>query len=130
MSSTARWIGEPRIYPVNKELSTQKYFYEIDEIEVRVKYRREHSSGRGFYVTLTPQNVRKRENYTLINAEYMLIRTKKLLGCKRYSRKAEREALNVLKEFEPYWVAEVANECGLIIQDSPIYRSYDEEESE
>lgn len=121
MSSTARWIGEPRIYPVNKELSNQKY---IDEIEVRMSYRRDCSGGRGFYVTLTPQYIEDHGGYKMVSFDLMQVRTKKLLGCERYSKKSEAEALDILKEFEPYWVSQMASAHDLVLLHDPIHGNW------
>lgn len=121
MSSTAKWIGEPRIYPVIKDKSEQKW---IDEIEVRVSYRRESSAGRGFYATLTPQLVEDRDGYKMVSFDLMHVRTRKICGCERYSKKAEAEALETLKEFEPYWVAQMASAYGLVLKHDPIHGNW------
>ena len=115
-----KWIGSPKCYPVNKEASTQK----VDEIEVRVSYRRNCSAGRGFYVTLTPQITEDHGGYKMKSFDFWQVKTRKLLGAERYSKKAEKEALDALAEFEPHWVAQMAAALGLVLKHDPIHGNW------
>ncbi len=121
MSSTAKWIGEPRIYLVIKDKSEQKW---IDEIEVRMSYRRDCSGGRGFYATLTPQHIENHGGYKMVSFDLMQVRTRKILCCERYSKKSEEEAIEILKEFEPYWVAQMASAYDLVLLHDPIHGNW------
>ena len=120
MSDGMKWIGAAKCYPVNKEASVQK----VDEIEVRVSYRRNCSAGRGFYVTLTPQIVEDRGTYKGKSYDFWQVKTHKLLRADRYSKKAEAEALSVLVEFEPYWVSQMASSYGLTLEHDPIHGNW------
>ena len=48
----------------------------------------------------------------------------KLLGVARYTTKAEAEALKILQEFEPYWIAQMAASLGLVLEHDPIHGNW------
>lgn len=113
-------IGKPRLYKVDKTRCEN----DLDEIEVRVVYLPDCSAGRGFYVQLTPQKREHRETYDVTTFDFWQVKSHKLLGVARYTKKAEVEALQTLKEFEPYWVAQMASALGLILEHDPIHGNW------
>lgn len=111
-----RNIGEPHIYKVDKKRSQSK----VEEIEVQLYYLR----GCGYRVTLTPQWVEDRGDYKVKNFEFWQVKRHDLMACKRFSQKSSAEAVETLKEFEPYWVAQMAAALSLVLEHDPIHGNW------
>lgn len=116
MKSVVRNIGTPHIYKVDKERSAQK----IDEIEVQLYYRR----GHGFRATLTPQVIEDYGGYQLKSFDFWQVKNREVLPCGRFSQKSSAEAVEMLKEFEPFWVAQMASALGLVLEHDPIHGNW------
>lgn len=115
-----RRIGNPRIYKVDKT----KCETHLDEIEVQMLYFPECSAGRGFYAHITPQKRENHGSYDTTVFDFWDVKVHKLLGAARYAKKAEAEALKILQEFEPYWVAQLAASLGLVLEHDPIHGNW------
>lgn len=111
-----RNVGEPHIYKVDKERGQSK----IDEIEVQLYYRR----GHGYRVTLTPQKIVDHGGYRMKEFDFWQVKKHDVMACKRFSPKSREEAMKTLKEFEPYWVAQMAASLDLVLEHDPIHRNW------
>ena len=115
-----RLIGDARIYKVDKTRCET----DIDEIEVQAVYFAQCSGGRGFYVQITPQKIENYGVYRTKTFDLWQVKVHKLLGAARYAKKAEAEAIKILAEFEPYWVAQMASSLGLVLEHDPIHGNW------
>lgn len=115
-----RLIGDARIYKVDKSRCET----EIDEIEVQAVYFAQCSGGRGFYVQITPQKIENHGGYRTKTFDLWQVKVHKLLKASRYSKKLRDEAVSILEEFEPYWVAQMAAALDLVLEHDPIHGNW------
>lgn len=114
--SGERPIGKVRFYKVDKSRSDN----DIDEIEVRTVY----FAGNGFYVQLTPQRRENHGGYEVKTFDFWQVKAHKLLSTKRYTKKAEEQALEILAELESIWVAGIAASLGLVLEHDPVHGNW------
>lgn len=106
MSRSAKWIGDPRRYPV---LGCGW----INEIEVRLMYQVDHP--RGFYAVITPQLVDESSygGIRKVSFDFLSVKKHYILSCDHYSPKAEALAAETVSVIEPLWIEKICKEYGL-----------------
>jgi len=116
-----RLIGNARIYKVDKSRCET----DLDEIEVRLVYLPNCSAGRGFYAQITPQKREHCGGYDVTTFDFWSVKVHTVLrNIPKYSKKAEKAALETFVEMEPYWVANMASALDLVLEHDPIHGNW------